>query len=114
MTRDDIIRMTQEACSQAPRGDWNSTAWVLSDEALELFADLIKQQLIAEGYRKCAEGQRTTQFCKQVEAAVATEREACAQVCDNIWATSAKGFGDGADRCGDAIRARNEKLTTGD
>ena len=40
---------------------------------------------------------------------VAAEREACAQICDYIWATSAEDFGDGADRCGDAIRARGEK-----
>ncbi len=41
MNRDDLIRMAKEANCQAPREDWNSTAWVLSDEALERFAALV-------------------------------------------------------------------------
>jgi len=37
---------------------------------------LVKQfeDMIAEGYRWCAKGQRTTQFCGQLEAAVKAER----------------------------------------
>ncbi len=54
MTRDDIIRMAREACDQAPREDWNSTAWVFGDESLEQFATLV----------------------------AAAEREACAKVAD--------------------------------
>ena len=41
MNQDDIIRMAREACEVAPREDWNSTAWVLSDEGLERFAALV-------------------------------------------------------------------------
>jgi hypothetical protein len=51
--RDDIIRMAREACDQAPREDWNSTAWVFGDETLERFAALV----------------------------AAAEREACASIC---------------------------------
>lgn len=39
------------------------------------FAALIEQHLIASGYRKCAEGQRITQYCCMVEEAVKAERE---------------------------------------
>jgi hypothetical protein len=41
MTDDDIIRMAQEACEIAPRTDWNSTAWVLTDEGIKHFAELV-------------------------------------------------------------------------
>jgi len=41
MTREDIIRMAREATKEAPREDWNSTAWVFGDETLERFAALI-------------------------------------------------------------------------
>jgi putative NIF3 family GTP cyclohydrolase 1 type 2 len=53
MNREDIIRMAREACDQAPREDWNSTAWVFGDETLERFAALV----------------------------AAAEREACASIC---------------------------------
>ena len=54
MNRDDIIRMAREACDQAPREDWNSTAWVFGDESLEQFAAFVavaerqRQQLTDE------------------------------------------------------------------
>jgi len=56
MDREQIIRMAREACDQAPREDWNSTAWVFGDETLERFAALV----------------------------AAAEREACAKVCDGM------------------------------
>jgi hypothetical protein len=72
MTRDDIIRLAREA-----------GLWMTSDEriaAVERFAALVaaekEQQMIREGWRQCAEGQSTTQFCGFLEAAVAAERDA--------------------------------------
>ena len=53
MNREQIIGMAREACDQAPREDWNSTAWVFGDETLERFASLV----------------------------AAHEREACASIC---------------------------------
>ena len=53
MDREAVIRMAREACDQAPREDWNSTAWVFGDETLERFASLV----------------------------AAHEREACASIC---------------------------------
>ena len=41
MNREDIIAMAREACVQAPREDWNSTAWVFDEETLERFAALV-------------------------------------------------------------------------
>ena len=69
MTRDDIIRMAREArgyISELPNGD----AWLFDDAALERFAALFKQHLIAQGYRQCAKGQRTSQYCGPLEEAL--------------------------------------------
>ena len=41
MNINDIIRMAREATKEAPREDWNSTAWVFGDETLERFAALV-------------------------------------------------------------------------
>lgn len=104
MTRDDIIRMASEAGnSVVPQGDTRDPLDVYLHEVF-VFADLIKQHLLAEGYRKCAEGQRTTQFCGQLEAAVKAEREACLEWC-RAYASD-----DGtAQKIEAAIRARGEK-----
>jgi hypothetical protein len=42
----------------------------------------IAERMKSEGWRQCAAGQRTTQYCDLLELAVANEREACAKVCD--------------------------------
>ena len=79
MNREDIIRMAREATKEAPREDWNSTAWVFGDETLERFAALV----------------------------ASAEREACAKVCEeqmqgkSIWI-------EGARACSLAIRARDK------
>lgn len=38
-----------------------------------------EQQMIRDGWRKCAEGQKTTQFCGLLAEAVAAEREKVAR-----------------------------------
>ena len=40
----------------------------------------MRDRMISEGWRQCAQGQKTTQFCGMVEQ----EREACAKVCDEL------------------------------
>ena len=80
MTRDDIIRMAQEACEVAPREDWNSTAWVLSDEGLERFAALV----------------------------AAAEREACAKVCEELDTEYEAVCQMTSMMCSQAIRARGQ------
>ena len=82
MNREDIIRMAREACDQAPREDWNSTAWVFGDETLERFAALV----------------------------AATEREACAKVCEETTASWTQDlYNSGCMDCAAAIRARGEQ-----
>jgi len=60
-----------------------------------------EQELKADGWRRCAEGQGETQHCALLEAAVLAEREACARICDD--------HADDPVYCGQAIRVRGEK-----
>ena len=75
--------MAREACDQAPREDWNSTAWVFGDETLERFAALV----------------------------AATEREACAKVCEILEAEDDSFYAEfsRAKDCATAIRARGDR-----
>ena len=118
MTRDDIIRMAEHAGFGMPVQVFQFRA-----EELERFAVLVaaekEQQMIRDGWRKCAEGQRTTQYCGLLDAAVEAEREACAKVCEEqIKSYMSKqyttdplgGFRErfAAGQCAAAIRARGE------
>jgi hypothetical protein len=53
-------------------------------EREEEFDALVEAAVIEQGYRKCAEGQKTTQFCGMLEGAVLAEREECAKVCGRL------------------------------
>ena len=79
MTRDDIIRMAKEA-GLAPA---SFCRWSAYSDDLERFATLVaaekEQQMIRDGWRQCAEGQRTTQHCKLLDAAVKAEQEKVAR-----------------------------------
>ncbi len=44
-----------------------------------------REAMIADGWRHCAQNQRTTQFCGQLETAVAAEREECAKLCEKHY-----------------------------
>lgn len=48
---------------------------------------IVEATLKEQGWRQCAEGQNTTQFCAVVEQAIQDEREACAKVCEDglLW-----------------------------
>ena len=108
MNRDDIIRLAREAY-----GDWYPNA---VPHELERFAALVAaakgQQMIHDGYRKCAEGQRTTQYCGLLDAAVKAEREACVIACEKIseslYSYDNIAEGRAAQDCAKAIRARGE------
>jgi len=119
MTRDDIIRMAREA-GLAPA---SFCRWSAYSDDLERFATLVaaekEQQMIRDGWRQCAKGQRTTQYCGLLDAAVKDEREACAKVCEKqIKSYMSKqyttdplgGFREkfAAEQCAAAIRARGE------
>jgi hypothetical protein len=84
-------------------------------EMMAKFAALVaaaeRDRMIAEGYRQCAEGQHTTQYCGLLEAAVKAEREACALIADEEFGSTLM-IGDAqpkhssAWRIAAAIRAR--------
>ena len=85
LTRDDIIRMAREAeCEET----WGMDAFRFSVEELERFAALVaaakRDSMMADGWRQCAQGQKTTQFCAVAEQVRLEEREACARVCDDL------------------------------
>lgn len=105
MNKDDIIKMAREA-QMSPSAE--GLYWTATPSDLERFAALIaaaeREAMIEQGWRQCAKGQRTTQFCGLVEQAVLTEREACAKV--------AEAYEPRCDTCpsgvANAIRARGQ------
>ena len=58
-----------------------------------------------DGWRQCAVGQKTTQYCGLLEEAVKAEREACARVCE-VHGSMAKHAVWMAEECAALIRAR--------
>ena len=90
MTRDDIIRLAREAGIDAEDDTLcRNEGWV---EPMVKFAALVIGNHQPQSSMSWQEG---------YEIGVATEREACAQVCDG-WLHA-----DG-DRCAEAIRARGQ------
>jgi hypothetical protein len=77
MNTDDITRLAREA---------GFTGFDSQSERLHDFARLVaaaeRNRMIADGWRQCAQGQKTSQFCGMVEQARLEEREACAKVCE--------------------------------
>jgi hypothetical protein len=61
----------------------------------------MRDHMISEGWRQCAQGQKTSQFCAVAEQARAEEREACAQVAEGFDACDPK-------HIAAAIRARGQ------
>ena len=91
MNRDDIARMAKEAGFQTDICRYGADVWIDDGyyvKELTHFAALVasekEQQMIRDGWRKCAEGQRTTQFCGLLDAAVKAEREECAKVAESF------------------------------
>jgi hypothetical protein len=91
MTRDEIIRMAREAgfSCLTPDESTDEAPHIYGDEGniyplIEHLIDLAtydeRINMKIDGWRQCAKGQRTTQFCGQVQAAVEAEREACARM----------------------------------
>jgi hypothetical protein len=58
----------------------------------------------SEGWRQCAVGQKTTQFCGMLEAAVQAEREACAKIVYGLCVSD-----NNAQEIVNAIRARGSE-----
>ena len=85
MTKEDVIEMARE-CGFVQAG---YPSYVVFTNEMLRFADLVaaaeRERMLQNGWRRCADGQRTTQFCGQLQQAVVAEREACAQVCEEHW-----------------------------
>ena len=73
MNRETIIQLARDAKVKPLLYDGK---WAV--EGLDAFAALVEDHLKSQGYRQCAKGQRTTQYCGMVEQAVKAEREKCA------------------------------------
>jgi hypothetical protein len=76
MTRDDLIRIAKNEYG----------IYAFTAKTLEHFIDLVaaaeRERMITEGYRQCAEGQSTTQYCGLLEAAVKAERTRCIDIAE--------------------------------
>ena len=98
MNQDDIIRMAREA------GFFCDADWITYGlPGFERFARLIEEQLKYDGIHTCHD-KCLRPACVAIRSAVAAEREACADICDQH--ASVEGI---AERCAAAIRARGEK-----
>ena len=105
MTQDETIRMAKKAWAESGES-WVKPEWFEDRAAaFERFAQLARaderEQMAQDGWRQCAKGQRTTQFCGQLQQAVEAEREACAKLVDYWEARQGEHS--------DAIRARGRK-----
>lgn len=74
----------------------------------EVLADYA-ETLALHGFRRCAVGQRTTQYCALAEDAVRAEREACAKLAsDTVCATHLTGIKIYGTPAAAAIRERSK------
>ena len=102
MNRDDLMRMAQEAkLFHEVDGCKDCFIRIPNLDGVERFAFIFFQaaraEMIKEGWRFCAEGQQTTQYCGLIEEALRAEREECAKICDSR----------NLPHCAALIRARN-------
>jgi hypothetical protein len=121
MNHQDIIRMSREACDQAPREDWNSNAWVFGDETLERFAALVAATernklaawMMSQGYAT-GHGDSIEKLLEelewQIEERIRNEREECAKACD-VLAVHPEYASDITKLAAQAIRARGNSET---
>ena len=81
---EEIIKMARKAGGTQPKPRMQPYFWRMHEGDLERFFHMAQAAMVEQGWRKCAEGQRTTQFCGMTEKAVQEEREACAKVADEF------------------------------
>ena len=112
MTREELDTMWQKAHDEAIP-DPLTCAPVVIYHFAKLVAAAEREVMLQDGWRQCAVGQRTTQFCAMTEEAVKAEREACAKISENqlsntAMLTSMPPLSDAAWRIRNAIRARGK------
>jgi hypothetical protein len=99
--------MTDEELGQLMRQCWNEYPDMLKFDTFKfgrLVAEAERERMKSEGWRHCAEGQRTTQYCGLLEDAVKAEREQCAKRCEEVALLPDAG----PFYCAAAIRARGK------
>jgi len=107
MTRDDIARWAQEAAIMPP--DWGATEnqW----RSLEAFANLVaaaeRERIKWDSIHSC-HPECDKPVCVAIRNAVAAEREACAQVCENEIEKAKPVYSVTAENALKAIRARGQ------
>jgi hypothetical protein len=92
MNRDDIIRLAREAGiyyrdieDEFCEADKDGVPLEMMVKFTALVAAAERERMKSEGWRQCAAGQRTTQYCDLLELAVANEREACAKFLIDLY-----------------------------
>jgi ribosomal protein L29 len=70
VTRDEIAQAVHDTAGS----DWGTEAH------FQKFAAVLEGQMIRDGWRQCAVGQKAAQFCGQLEAAVEARREEIEQL----------------------------------
>lgn len=76
----DRVRPNVEAAPWVIEEIKNLEAMLKEPTKLMLIPELMKQA----GWRHCAEGQKTTQYCGMAEQARLEEREKCAKICEEM------------------------------
>jgi hypothetical protein len=106
--REEIMRMAAESGLTHPM---NCISHGVTERFAALVAAAERDRMISEGWRQCAQGQKTSQFCAVAEQVRQEEREECAKVCEEQnarWADDRRAIY-ATDECAAAIRARGEK-----
>tara|TARA_R110000868_G_scaffold357946_1_gene619473 strand:- start:19 stop:390 length:372 start_codon:yes stop_codon:yes gene_type:complete len=67
MNTDKVLALAREAGAGIGEDDYGDYGIEFDNDSLTRFAALIQQQMEADGWRQCAVGQGTTQFCGMVE-----------------------------------------------
>jgi hypothetical protein len=106
MTQDEIIEMLRASCDKDRVDPEQNGFWVIVTEELERFAKLVaKHTLMNIDPSKFIGGYR-----EGFEAGVAKEREACAELCEEIGSKDNTFYREesSSGHCADAIRARGQ------
>ena len=109
MTKDDIIRMARQCGFWLDGANQSMPMWVIKQEELERFATLVAEHAKAEERKRiiasnAPEIEKINAHIKALEVAVLEEREACSEVCAELYIDGENDTGLAAEM----IRARGK------
>ena len=67
MNTDKVLALAKQAANSFKTYAMEVTEYDFTDDSIQEFSALIQQQMEADGWRQCAVGQGTTQFCGVAE-----------------------------------------------